>query len=90
MNKSVKMRPVTQDRNNRRIFNNAIGDTDKNSNPYASMYQQAFGKTDSSNERKRHVDFSRNSIEFKRTDPNTRFATPGSKIKNENKLNQSL
>lgn len=39
MNNGVKMRPVTQDRTNRRVFNKAIGDEDKNQNPYASMYQ---------------------------------------------------
>jgi hypothetical protein len=35
------MRPVTADRNSKRIYNRDIDDN--NSNPYASMYQQAFG-----------------------------------------------
>ena len=37
----VKMRPVTADRNSKRVFNRDIDANE--SNPYASMYQQAFG-----------------------------------------------
>ncbi len=37
------MRPVTTDRKARRGENKAIGDEDGPQNPYASMYQQAFG-----------------------------------------------
>jgi len=37
------MRPVTSDWKQKRSENKAIGDDDDSRNPYASMYQQAFG-----------------------------------------------
>jgi len=45
------MRPVTSDRNVRRNFNKAIGDDEFGQNPYASMYMQAFGNTQLSDQK---------------------------------------
>mgnify|MGYP000126377614 CR=1 FL=1 len=37
------MRPVQTANSLRRSYNRALGEEDGNVNPYASMYQQAFG-----------------------------------------------
>ena len=44
------MRPVQTANSLRRSYNRALGDDENNANPYASMYQQAFGaRTDKRN-----------------------------------------
>jgi len=49
--RGIKMRPVTADKSMRKSYNKALDED--NTNPYSSMYQQAFGAAHGSFDKQR-------------------------------------